>query len=197
MALRFPFPASPSLTFVSPFSLTFFPYRLLPTSLEWPCKRQGTPRYNVTTLNNVTEHKTVPDVTDTKPVSRPNVEYQILIASRDATLRQALGWLLSDEPGLRVVDEAASAIDLLSKAKALEPDVVILDVELPEADGYTVTRVLKRLPSAPFVILLLVHSDPTARQRAYDAGCDGIIERGTEWPDLLAQIRQLLKIGRE
>lgn len=122
---------------------------------------------------------------------------RVLIASQDATLREALRWLLDDEPSIAAVDEASNAIDLLTQAKALEPDCVILDVELPEADGYTVTRVLKRLPSAPFVILLLVHSDPTARQRGLDAGSDGFIEKGTDWPDLLQQIRQLLKIERE
>ena len=80
-------------------------------------------------------------------VTQPTAEYRILIASKDPTLREALGWLLSEEPGIQIIDEAITAIDVLTQAKALEPDVVILDVELPEADGYTVTRVLKRLPA--------------------------------------------------
>lgn len=131
------------------------------------------------------------------PAAEHRPDHQILIASRDDALRQALGWLLSDEPGLRVISEAKSAIDVLTQAKALEPDVVILDADLPEADGFTVTRVIKRLPAPPFVILLLVQADPTARQRGQEAGADGFIEKGTDWPDLLAQIRRVLAMGGE
>ena len=130
-------------------------------------------------------------------VTQPTVEHRILIASQDATLRESLRWLLDEESGIGVIAEVTNAIDLLTQAKALQPDVVILDTELPEADGYTITRVLKRLPGPPFVILLLIHSDPTARQRGQAAGSDGFIEKGTDWPDLLQQIRQLLKIERE
>jgi DNA-binding NarL/FixJ family response regulator len=129
------------------------------------------------------------------PAAEHRPDHRILIASRDGALRQALGWLLSDEPELHVVSEAISAIDALTQAKALEPDVVILDTDLPEADGYTVTRVLKRLPTPPFVILLLVQADPTARLRGKEAGADGYFEKGTDWPDLLAQIRGLLGMG--
>ena len=133
----------------------------------------------------------------TTQVTQPIAESRILIASKDPTLREALGWLLTEEPGIQIVDEAITAIDVLTQAKALEPDVVILDVELPEADGFTVTRILKRLPYPPFIILLLVYSDPTARKRGQAAGADGFIEKGADWPDLLQQIRQMLRIERQ
>ncbi len=93
-----------------------------------------------------------------------------------------------------LVGEAGSGIDALAQAKTLSPDVVILDVDLPELDGYGVAQVLKRLPHAPFVILLLVTGDPAARRKGHEAGCDGFIEISSDWLALLPQIRALLNM---
>jgi len=120
--------------------------------------------------------------------------HRILIAGRQPMLREALSWLLEEEPEMEIVGEAGSGIDVLAKAKSLSPDVVILDVDLPELDGYGVTRVLKRLPHAPFVILLLVTGDPAARRQGQEAGCDGFIEISSDWLALLPQIRALLNM---
>lgn len=141
-------------------------------------------------------HRFVINVTDTAHVNPAGMNpHRILIAGSRPTLREALNWLLEEESELEVVGEAGSGIDVLSKAKSLAPDVVILDVELPELDGYGVTRVLKRLPHAPFVILLLVNGDPSARRHGQAAGADGFIEISSDWLTLLPQIRALLNMS--
>lgn len=98
-----------------------------------------------------------------------------------------------DEPGLAVVGDAANGSEALHQATHLDPDLVILDIELPDTDGFFVTRQLKALPRPPLVVLLSIHSDDLSRQRGAQAGCDGFVEKGLGWPGLLSELQNVLK----
>ena len=82
----------------------------------------------------------------TQPSREP---YRILIVDDALAVRESLGWLLLDEPGLAVVGDAADGSEAIHQALQLEPDLVILDIELPDSDGFSVTRQLKALPRPP------------------------------------------------
>jgi DNA-binding NarL/FixJ family response regulator len=118
--------------------------------------------------------------------------HRILIVDDAASVRESLGWLLVDEPGLTVVGDAANGSDALQLALTLDPDLVILDIELPDTDGFHVTRQLKALPRPPLVLLLSIHSDELSRQRGVQAGCDAFVEKGLGWPTLLAVLQEVL-----
>ena len=97
-----------------------------------------------------------------------------------------------DEPGLAVIGDAANGSEALRQASHLDPDLVILDIELPDLDGFVVTRQLKALPRPPLVVLLSIHSDDLSRQRGAQAGCDAFVEKGMGWPGLLAVLQEVL-----
>lgn len=118
--------------------------------------------------------------------------HRVLIVDAVPTMRESLRWLLENEPDLTVVGEAANGLDALRRATELSPDLVILDVQLPQLDGYAVTRSLKQRPDAPLVILVSVYDDPLSRQRGVEAGGDGFIEKGTDWAPLIIQVRRAL-----
>lgn len=118
--------------------------------------------------------------------------HRVLIVDDVPIVRESLRWLLENEPDLTVIGEAANGLEALKRAAELSPDLVILDVELPQLDGYAVTRSLKQLPDAPLVILVSVYDDPLSRQRGLEAGSDGFIEKSTDWAPLIAQIRRAL-----
>lgn len=118
--------------------------------------------------------------------------YRILIVDDAAAVRESLSWLLVDEPGLVVVGDAANGSDAMRLARALNPDLVILDIELPDTDGFALTRQLKALPHPPLVVLLSVHSDDRSRRRGVQAGCDAFVEKGLGWPGLLAVLQNVL-----
>jgi DNA-binding NarL/FixJ family response regulator len=107
-------------------------------------------------------------------------------------VRESLSWLILDEPGLVVVGDAATGLDAMQLARRLHPDLVILDIELPDTDGFTVTRQLKALPRPPRVVLLSIHSDDLSKQRGTQAGCDGFVEKALGWPGLLAVLQNVL-----
>lgn len=123
-------------------------------------------------------------------MKRPSLSYKILIVDDMPAVREALRWRLEDEPDLTVVGEAGDGQSALDLAAQSEPDVVILDIELPDQDGYAVARRLKARLRPPRVIFLTVHGDPLSRQRAAAAGADGFVEKGAGWPALIAQIRR-------
>ena len=118
--------------------------------------------------------------------------HRVLIVDDAPAVREALMWLLENEADLEVVGEAEDGREALQRATELEPDVVILDIELPHLDGYAVTRSLKQMPEPPLVFLLSAHGDPLSRKRGVEAGSDGFIEKGTDWPQLVARVRRAL-----
>ncbi len=116
---------------------------------------------------------------------------RILIVDDSQAVRESLGWLLRDESNLTVVGEAANGLDAIRLALKLKPDVVILDIELPDTDGFFVTQELKKMKDPPLVVLLSIHSDVISKQRGVLAGCDAFVEKGTSWPNLLAILQKL------
>jgi two-component system invasion response regulator UvrY len=128
-----------------------------------------------------------------EPVRGP---YRILIVDDAPAVRESLSWLLVDEPGLIVVGDAVDGAEALHQATNLNPDLVILDIELPDIDGFVVTRQLKALPHPPLIVLLSIHSDELSKQRGTQAGCDAFVEKGLGWPGLLSVLQNLLDVGK-
>jgi CheY-like chemotaxis protein len=123
--------------------------------------------------------------------------HDILIVDDSQPVRESLGWLLQDEAGMKVVAEAACGAEAMQLAIKLEPDMVILDIELPDIDGFAVTRLLKALPHPPIVILLSIHGDAISKKRGELAGCDIFLEKGMTWPSLLERIQIVLTLANK
>lgn len=119
-------------------------------------------------------------------------ESRILIVDDAQSVREGLRWLIEDEAGLTVVGDASTGLDAIKQAAEHTPDLVILDIELLDTDGFTVTRQLKGLPHPPRVILLSIHGDEVYKQRGMDAGCDAYVEKGSGWTQLLSVLRKVI-----
>lgn len=122
----------------------------------------------------------------------PQDSFRILVVDDSPSVRESLGWLLRAEPGLTVAGDASNGSDAIRLANQLNPDVVILDIELPDTDGYAVTRQLKTFPNPPLVVLLSIHSDAASKQRGIEAGCDAFVEKGLGWSALLNVLKKVL-----
>jgi DNA-binding NarL/FixJ family response regulator len=123
---------------------------------------------------------------------------RIVIADDDAGVRRDLRDLLELTGAVHVVGDAADGLTAVETCRALQPDVVVLDLELPVLDpelpvldGFaTATRIKDQAPTCR-VVALTVHGDEATRRRAVVAGFDAFVVKGAPLSELLGAIDPL------
>ena len=127
-------------------------------------------------------------------MANPNIK--VLIVDDRAAVRESLRTILSLEDDFVVVGEAASGREAVKAAELLRPDLVLMDLEMPDAygelyDGVVACENMKQNDICHKVVILTVHADQASRQRASRAGCDLFLEKGLNSFELLQKLRQL------
>lgn len=102
---------------------------------------------------------------------------RLLIVDAVDHSRDSLAAFLQLQEGLEVVGTTATADEAITFAAQLQPEVVIMDVNLPDADGFEATRRLLAVDAAPTVVLLTVHRRALDQFQAHDAGAVACIEK--------------------
>ncbi len=115
---------------------------------------------------------------------------RLLLVDDQPAARRGLGLRLHLEPDIQIVGEASSGSEALSKAEALSPDVVLMDVEMPGMNGIEATAALRATASTSAVVMLSIHDDPQTRGRAQAAGAVAFVEKRGATGTLLSVIRQ-------
>ena len=113
---------------------------------------------------------------------------RVLIADDEALVRTGLRMVLAAEPGIEVVGEARNGQDAVDLAARLAPDVVLMDIRMPEMDGLEATERLART-GGPRVVLLTTFDLDEHVFRGLRAGADGFLLKDTPAEQLVAAIR--------
>ena len=100
---------------------------------------------------------------------------RLVLADDHHLLRRGFRSLLSGEPGLDVVGEASTGLEAIEICRRLVPDLILMDVRMPEMDGITATRQIKREQPGVSVLMVTMHENPDYLLRALDAGAAGVI----------------------
>jgi DNA-binding NarL/FixJ family response regulator len=117
---------------------------------------------------------------------------RIVIADDQALVRGGLRMILDAQPDLEVVGEAVDGRDALQKAQELSPDLVLMDVRMPELDGLETTRrLLDRDPSAKVIVLTTFDLDDYVYE-AIRAGASGFLLKSAPPQQLIAGIRTVM-----
>jgi two-component system response regulator DesR len=116
---------------------------------------------------------------------------RILLADDQALVRGALAALLGLEPDIEVVAEVGSGAEALLATKIHEPDVALLDVEMPGMDGITTTAELRRVAPKTRVLIVTTFGRPGYLRRALQAGAAGFVVKDTPAPQLADAVRRV------
>jgi len=112
---------------------------------------------------------------------------RVLIVDDHPMVREGLRSMLDGAP-VDVVGEAATGEDAIRAAALCAPEVVLLDVELPDVDGLTVLRRLKSAEPGVAVLVVTMHDDPALVRRAIESGASGYVLKGIGRRELLAAL---------
>jgi two-component system response regulator DesR len=118
---------------------------------------------------------------------------RVLLAEDEEMIREALVSLLEREEDIEVVAAVADGRRAVEEARARRPDVVVVDLEMPELDGLGVVAELARLlPDCP-VVILTGHGRPVVLRRALASGARGFLAKGapgTALADVVRRVRE-------
>ena len=120
----------------------------------------------------------------------------LIVDDQPAVLRGLRMWLAL-EPDMMVVGEAANGAEVGGLIDSLDPDVVLMDVEMPGLDGVDATAVLHALRPALPVVILSMHDDIETRARAWVAGAAAFVAKHEVEPVLVRTIRNVVGWRRE
>lgn len=114
-------------------------------------------------------------------LSNPAAAYskpRIIIVDDLVQVRRDLRLLLELSGELEIAGEAGNGSEAVTLALTLQPDAVLMDLEMPGLNGYEAARQIKAQLPACRVIALSIHNYPSAWRSANQAGMDGFIEKG-------------------
>src|SRR5918999_1072874 len=114
---------------------------------------------------------------------------QILIADDHPIVRQGLRHTIETEAGLEIVCETGNGQETLAAARKFQPQIIILDIDLPEMDGFQVMDALRREKIESQVIFLTVHREESFMRKALSLGGAGYVLKDCAVTDILAAIR--------
>lgn len=121
---------------------------------------------------------------------------RILVVDDHAIVRKGLIQIISEVPGMHMVDEAGNGIEAMQMLLEKDYDIVLLDISMPGKSGLDILRAIKnKRPKIP-VLVLSVHPEEQYAIRAIKAGASGYLTKDSAPDELIAAIKKISKGGK-
>jgi DNA-binding NarL/FixJ family response regulator len=117
----------------------------------------------------------------------------VLICDDHAQIRKLLNAIISTSPGLRVVGEAADGNEAIEKGELLQPEVILLDLVMPNHNGLDSLPKLRRVCPQARILVFSAFADDLVAEQVIALGAVGYLEKGAAPATLLATIHQALQ----
>lgn len=114
--------------------------------------------------------------------SPPNIK--VFVADDSRIVRERLVTMLDELIGVEIVGQAETVSDTIDAIQKVSPDVVILDIHMPDGSGIDVLQSIKQADPAPIVIVLTNYPYPVYRQKCLEAGADVFLDKSTEFDQI-------------
>src|SRR6202167_1947860 len=118
---------------------------------------------------------------------------RILLADDHAVVRQGFKMILGEQPDMEIVGEAGNGREALQLAESLKPDLVVMDVAMPELNGIEATRRMIDVAPHARVLALSMHKDSVYVREILRAGARGYLLKDSISSDLLAAVRAIAR----
>ncbi len=131
----------------------------------------------------------IAQIRESFPDEHNPVRIRVLVVDDHEIFAHSLVRALGSHPDLRVVGVAGTVKESIEAALGYEPDVVLMDLELPDGDGAAATRAMKALLPATKVVMLTGRSDRQAAVKALTSGCSGFVPKTDPLDRLVTAVR--------
>ncbi len=118
---------------------------------------------------------------------------RLLIVDDHQRARDGLRTMLAGELNMTVVGEVASGREALEFCRRMQPDLVLMDLRMPDIDGVTATKVITQVCPSTSVILLTMCQSPTCLVQALEAGAAGYLLKEATQQQIVQAVRQVLR----
>jgi two-component system response regulator NreC len=114
---------------------------------------------------------------------------RLLLVDDHAVVRSGLKMLLENERDVEIIGEASSAGEAIEAAMRLKPDVILMDIGLPDLSGIDATRLIKKQAADVSIVALTIHEDEEYFFKMLEAGASGYVPKRAAPEELLTAIR--------
>ena len=121
---------------------------------------------------------------------------RVMLADDHSVVRMGIATVLNYSEGFEVVGEADNGIEAVRLARELKPDVVLMDLQMPELGGAEATEKIHAENPAVKILVLTSFATSVDLKRAIDAGASGALEKNSSCPEIIDAIRGVAE-GRE
>ena len=119
-------------------------------------------------------------------------QLRVLLADDHVTVRHGLRLLIDGQPDMKVVAEASDGAAAVQRALEVKPDVVVMDISMPDLNGSHATETLKTLLPDTKILILTRHTDTSYVQRLLRSGASGYVLKQSASEELVRAIRRVV-----
>lgn len=116
---------------------------------------------------------------------------RVLLVDDHPVVRAGIEGILSSQPDIEVVGEASDGTEAIHLNQTLQPDVILMDLQMPEMDGVTAIKAIREQANPPHILVLTTYDTDADIVQAIQAGATGYLLKDTPREDFFAAVRQV------
>lgn len=116
---------------------------------------------------------------------------RVLLVDDHPVVRAGIEGILNSQPDIEVVGEASDGIEAICLNQTLQPDVILMDLQMPKMDGITAIKAIHEQANPPHILVLTTYDTDADIVRAIQAGATGYLLKDTPREDFFAAVRQV------
>ena len=124
------------------------------------------------------------------------LQVRTLVVDDFASFRRRVCWMLEENPEIRVIGEAGDGLEAVQKAEEFQPDLILLDSDLPKLSGIEAARQIRKTAPKSKILFLGQDLDPAVVQEAFTLGARGYVVKSDASRELLSAVKVVI-LGKQ